>query len=129
MFPRAVAAFYFVMSLTILAVAMPGGTPPPPTTTITATAPAPTGTGGDLCSTGSLQCCESIGGANDPAIGLILGLLGVVVDSVDALLGLQCSPIKIVGLGIDGACSSNVVCCENNNVGGLVSIGCIAIVL
>ncbi|KAL7284179.1 hypothetical protein ACG7TL_001461 [Trametes sanguinea] len=129
MFPRAVAVFYFVLSLALLAVAMPGGTLPPPTTTITATAPAPTGTGGNLCSTGSLQCCQSVGKANDPVIGLLLGLLGVVVDSVDALLGVQCSPIKIVGLGIDDACSSNVVCCENNNIGGLISIGCIAIVV
>ncbi|KAI0635195.1 fungal hydrophobin-domain-containing protein [Trametes polyzona] len=126
MFSRAVATFYFFLSLALLAVALPGGSPAHPTTTITATPPASTGS---LCSTGSLQCCQSIGGADDPVIGVILGLLGVVVDTVGGLLGLQCSPIKIIGLGHDSACESNVVCCENNNVGGLISIGCIAIIL
>ncbi|KAI0826604.1 fungal hydrophobin-domain-containing protein [Trametes gibbosa] len=128
MFSRAVTTFYFLLSLALLAAAMPGGTPPPPTTTITATALPPTPTG-DLCSTGSLQCCQSIGGADNPVIGLILGLLGIVIDGVDVLLGLQCSPIKIVGLGDDPACAANVVCCENNSIGGLISIGCIAIIL
>lgn len=54
--------------------------------------------------------------ADDHVIGALLGLLGVVVDAVDVVLGLQCSPIKIVGLGTDKACSSNVVCCENNSI-------------
>ena len=54
--------------------------------------------------------------AADPLIGTILGLLDIVVQGVDALLGLECSPIKIVGLGGGGACSSNVVCCENNSI-------------
>ncbi|EIW55691.1 fungal hydrophobin [Trametes versicolor FP-101664 SS1] len=129
MFSRAVATLYFVLSLTLLAVALPGGKPPPPTTTITATGPPPTSTPGDLCSTGNVQCCQSVGGADDHVIGALLGLLGVVVDAVDVVLGLQCSPIKIVGLGTDKACSSNVVCCENNSIGGLISIGCIPIIL
>ncbi|KAI8970908.1 hypothetical protein BD414DRAFT_501575 [Trametes punicea] len=54
--------------------------------------------------------------ADDPVIGVLLGLLGVVVDAVDTLLGIQCSPIKIVALGPDPACSANVVCCENNSI-------------
>ncbi len=62
MFSRAAATFYFVLSLALLAVALPGGSPPPPTTTITATGPPPTSTPGDLCSTGNVQCCQSIGG-------------------------------------------------------------------
>ena len=48
--------------------------------------------------------------------GLLLGLLGIVLDGVDALLGLDCSPITIIGAGTGNACSSNVVCCQNNNV-------------
>ena len=48
--------------------------------------------------------------------GLLLGLLGIVIDGVDALLGLECSPITIVGLGSGNACSANVVCCENNSI-------------
>ncbi|KAI0777701.1 fungal hydrophobin [Trametes elegans] len=131
MLSRAVATFFFVFSLILLAAAMPGGSPPPPKTTITVRGapPAPTSGSGDLCSVGSLQCCQSVGQASSPVFGLVLGLLGIVVDGVDALLGLQCSPLKIVGLGSDNSCASNVVCCENNNIGGLISIGCIAVIL
>ncbi|KAI0646326.1 fungal hydrophobin-domain-containing protein [Trametes meyenii] len=125
MFSRAIAVLYFALSLALLAAAMPGGSPHP-TTTITEIPPASTGS---LCSTGSLKCCQSVGKAQDPVFGTILGLLQVVVDGVDGLLGLQCSPIKIVGLGSDSACEANVVCCENNSVGGLISIGCIPIIL
>ena len=66
MFPRAIATLYFIFSLAILAVAMPGGAPPPPpvtttkVTTITVTAPAPAPTGGSACSTGPIQCCNSV---------------------------------------------------------------------
>ena len=78
--------------------------------------------------------------------GLLLGLLGIVVNGVDVLLGINCSPLSVIGIGSGNACSSNAVCCENNNVvstntalhdgsnsaflqGGLLSIGCIPIIL
>ncbi len=77
---RAIATFYFVFSLAILAAAMPGGEPPnktktttvtsppktttvtspPKTSTITVTAPASTPTG-STCSTGPIQCCNQVG--------------------------------------------------------------------
>ncbi|KAI1798185.1 fungal hydrophobin [Ganoderma leucocontextum] len=147
MFSRAVVSLYFILSLTILAAAMPWQTTTPPvtttitvtapatssppkTTTVTVTAPASTPTGGsDSCSTGPVQCCNSVGTTNDAGFGAILGLLGIVLEGVDGLLGLGCSPITVVGVGSGNACSSNVVCCQNNNVGGLISIGCIPIIL
>ncbi len=74
MFSRAVATFYFVLTLSLLAVAMPGGSPPqkptttvvptPPKTTtltVTVTAPAPTQSGSNTCSTGPVQCCQNTG--------------------------------------------------------------------
>ncbi|OBZ77314.1 Fruiting body protein SC3 [Grifola frondosa] len=85
--------------------------------------PASTESAGS-CNVGSLQCCDSVESADSPeAIGL-LGLLGIVVDGLDVLLGLNCSPLSIIGIG-GGSCDANPVCCENNNVGGLISIGCI----
>ncbi|RDX51667.1 fungal hydrophobin [Lentinus brumalis] len=80
------------------------------------------------CSTGSIQCCDSVSKASDPTTSVLLGLLGVVVQGVDVLVGLTCSPISVVGVG-SSSCSSNVVCCENNNVGGLISVGCLPIIL
>ncbi|KAH9884399.1 fungal hydrophobin [Cubamyces lactineus] len=75
------------------------------------------------CNTGPIQCCDSVESANSAAGSAILSLLGVVLDDVTAQIGIKCSPISAVGLG-QSSCSAKPVCCENNNVGGLISIGC-----
>ena len=78
----------------------------------------------------------------------ILGLLGINLQDVSGLIGLQCSPLNVLGLGGSSACSQQPVCCQNNNVvstilgvqilsgglttvsqGGLISIGCVPIQL
>jgi hypothetical protein len=64
MFPRNVLAlFYALIALSVLAVATPNpmpNNPPPVTVTVTATAPASTVTTASQCSTGDLQCCQSV---------------------------------------------------------------------
>ena len=45
-----------------------------------------------------------------------MGLLGILLEGVDVLLGLDCSPITVVGVGNSGSCSGTVVCCEDNAV-------------
>ncbi|KAH9919985.1 fungal hydrophobin [Epithele typhae] len=108
-----------------LAAAMPGGEPTK-TVTVTATPPASTGS---TCSTGDVQCCNSLESADSPSGSLLLGLLGIVVQGVDVVLGINCSPISVIGVG-GGNCNSNVVCCQNNNVvRRLISIGCVPIIL
>ncbi|KAJ3813516.1 fungal hydrophobin [Lentinula lateritia] len=134
MFSRiSVVAFYALFAFAILAAAIPGGKPttttPPVTTTVTVTAPGTTTTEpASSCSTGSLQCCDSTETAGSDAGSLLLGLLGIVVEDLNVLLGLGCSPITVIGLGNSG-CSAQAVCCEDNAVGGLISIGCIPVVL
>ncbi len=54
---------------------------------------------GGSCSTGPIQCCQSVESADSAAGSLLLGLLGVVVQGVDVLLGLNCSPITVIGVG------------------------------
>ncbi|EIW57768.1 fungal hydrophobin [Trametes versicolor FP-101664 SS1] len=94
--------------------ATPSGTPP--------------SGGSGNCNTGPVQCCNSVQKAGTGGvIGAILGLLDVVLDP-EALVGLQCSPLSAVGVG-GSSCSSTPVCCENNSQGGLISIGCIPIIL
>lgn len=85
--------------------------------------------------------------ASSTAAGLLLGLLGIVLDDLNVLLGLNCSPITVIGAS-GSSCSSQVVCCADNAVvssefvrsrsgmgsdsffqGGLISIGCIPIFL
>ena len=72
--------------------------------------------------------------------------LGVNVQDITGQIGLQCSPLSVVGVGAGNGCSASPVCCQNNNVvsivdcavdfgtdhrmqGGLISIGCVPIEL
>ncbi|KAF9440108.1 fungal hydrophobin [Macrolepiota fuliginosa MF-IS2] len=89
-----------------------GGTPPPPP-------PAPA----SQCNTGPVQCCNSVQAANSPAASQLLGLLGVVVQDVTALVGITCTPITVIGAG-GNSCSAQPVCCENNSFNGIIAIGC-----
>ncbi|KAJ3772478.1 fungal hydrophobin [Lentinula raphanica] len=127
-------AFYALFAFAILAAATPGGvkpttTLPPVTTTITVTAPATTTTiTSGSCTTGPIQCCDSTETAGSSAGSSLLGLLGIVIEDLNVLLGINCSPITIIGAS-GSSCSAQTVCCEDNAVGGLISIGCIPIFL
>ncbi|RPD65520.1 fungal hydrophobin [Lentinus tigrinus ALCF2SS1-7] len=134
MFARTSATLSLISLLT-LAVATPWNTPTttPGTTvtvTITSTAPATTVTepAGD-CSTGPIQCCDSVEEASSPDASKFLGLLGIVVQGVDVLVGITCSPVTVIGVGGGSCGSSTAVCCEDNSFGGLVSIGCVPVIL
>ena len=83
------------------------------------------------CTTGSLQCCQSVEQADDPAAASIIKSLGIVVQDVTALVGLTCDPIAVVGAGSsswsvfqpfifpplirNSFSSEQPVCCENNS--------------
>jgi hypothetical protein len=47
------------------------------------------------CNTGPIQCCNSVQKASDPSVSKVLGLLGIVVQDVTALVGVTCSPISV----------------------------------
>ncbi|RPD65514.1 hydrophobin-domain-containing protein [Lentinus tigrinus ALCF2SS1-7] len=114
MFTRALALTSMV-SLSVLAAAMPGGSPPPPTTTISVK-PGPTSMPKSKCSVGNLQCCNETQKATNPATSVLLALIGVVVQGVDALVGLDCNPISVVNVGGSNQCNAQTVCCPDNNV-------------
>ncbi|OCH89174.1 fungal hydrophobin [Obba rivulosa] len=133
MFSR-VSSILLVFYLALLAVATPWGAPTTtkvtPTVTITVTAPGPTVTEpANQCTTGPIQCCDSTETSSSPAAANLLGLLGIVLEGVDVLLGIDCSPITVIGVGTGSSCSATTVCCEDNAVGGLISIGCIPVIL
>ncbi|EMD41214.1 hypothetical protein CERSUDRAFT_69820 [Gelatoporia subvermispora B] len=68
-------------------------------------------------------CCSSVGQASDPSIAKELGLFGVVIQDVTASVGVECSPITVVGVGSGSACSGTTVSCESSEHGGLVQVG------
>ncbi|OSD02173.1 fungal hydrophobin [Trametes coccinea BRFM310] len=86
------------------------------------------GSSSGSCSTGTLQCCDSTLNANSPAGEKLLGLLGIVLQDVNVVLGLSCSSINVVGVGSSSGCSAQTVCCEDTS-NSLVSIGCLPVSL
>lgn len=138
MFSRLATSFLYVFfAFAVLAAATPNpnmkrwGSPtttPVTTKTITVTATAtPTAIPAGQCNTGPIQCCNSVTQAKE--VSSLLGLLGIVVSDITSLVGLQCSPLGVIGIGGSSACSARPVCCENNSFGSLISIGCIPITL
>ncbi|KAH6959461.1 hypothetical protein DER45DRAFT_260301 [Fusarium avenaceum] len=67
----------------------------------------------------ALQCCQNVGTQSSPIIGFLLGLLGIVVQDPNTLIGATCSPVTNAG-----SCSFTPVCCTDNSHGGLAAIGC-----
>ena len=105
---------------------------------------APTGSSGS-CNTGDIQCCNSVEHvsltfnssfrfglclqlpvltfdvqSSSAAASGILGLLGINLQDVTGLIGLQCSPLNVLALGGSSACSQQPVCCQNNNVVSII---------
>ncbi|KAF5386306.1 hypothetical protein D9757_008582 [Collybiopsis confluens] len=76
--------------------------------TLVAATPGPSNT----CSTGPMQCCNTLTSANDPAAAAIIKSLGAVVQDVNVGVGLTCSPVLGVG---SGGCSAQAVCCQDNS--------------
>ncbi|KAJ3974321.1 hydrophobin 2 [Lentinula raphanica] len=83
------------------------------------------------CSTGDLQCCNSVQPATSTAASSLLALLGIVLQDVNVPVGITCSPIDVIGVlnGNDCNAPSQAVCCHDNNYGGLVSLGCLPVQL
>ncbi|KAF9478131.1 fungal hydrophobin [Pholiota conissans] len=78
------------------------------------------------CNTGSIQCCASTMTSTTTSLGTLSGLLGLLLPSLGGLIGLNCSPLDILGIGGTN-CNQQPVCCTDNSFSGLISLGCIPI--
>ncbi|KAJ3504775.1 hypothetical protein NMY22_g17808 [Coprinellus aureogranulatus] len=79
--------------------------------------------GVNQCNTRPIQCCQRVTTARDPVAGLIISLLGIVIQDPNTVVGLTCSPVPATGTGAN-QCSAQPVCCQNNSFNGLIAIGC-----
>ncbi|KAF8893177.1 fungal hydrophobin-domain-containing protein [Gymnopilus junonius] len=109
MFARAYSLFFFICALPVFASA--------------------TGDNGDKgttvvsqCNTGPVQCCNNVGSAESLGVNGLLGLLGIAVDPITAILGVDCT--SVVGIANGNSCSAQPVCCTNNQFNGLINVGC-----
>jgi hypothetical protein len=90
------------------------------------------------CNTGKVQCCSyftasffhlpsltlhsiyrqignSLQQANSPQYSGFLALLGVAAGDITGQLGVNCSPISAIAVGGGSSCTTQPVCCSNNN--------------
>ncbi|PPQ78639.1 hypothetical protein CVT25_010603 [Psilocybe cyanescens] len=77
------------------------------------------------CNTGSLQCCNNVGTASTLLANVVgaAGLLAGFVGPVEAVLGINCTPISVIGIG-GNSCTAQPVCCTGNTFNGVVNVGC-----
>ncbi|KAH9917136.1 fungal hydrophobin [Epithele typhae] len=93
--------------------------------------PVPDGLGPvGQCNAGETQCCDTTGPAKDVLPPQQLnGLLGVVIQDLNVIVGVSCIPISVIGVEAGNTCSSKPVCCESVASNGLVNIGCVPVTL
>ncbi|KAE9385896.1 hydrophobin 2 [Gymnopus androsaceus JB14] len=96
--------------------------------TLAVATPALRGEPASSCSTGDLQCCDTTESASSASATALLSLLGIVLQDLDVLVGITCSPITVIGAP-GSSCSAQAVCCDDNSHGGLISIGCVPVTL
>ncbi|RDB27775.1 Fruiting body protein SC1 [Hypsizygus marmoreus] len=75
------------------------------------------------CNPEALQCCDSVKSATQEGVPQLLGLIGIVVDGITAQVGLNCSPISVIGIS-GSSCAAQPVCCTGESFHSLVSVGC-----
>ncbi len=58
--------------------------------------------GGAVCSTGPLQCCNSIKTPDDPELNAILAMLGIMLGN-GIPVGIECTPVPVFLFCMRGA--------------------------
>ncbi|KAF8508599.1 hydrophobin-315 [Hysterangium stoloniferum] len=81
------------------------------------------------CNTGTPKCCKNVGAASSGPISALLKPLNVVLDDPTAIVGLDCTPLTLVGGGKGADCDQQPVCCKDVKSNGAVNVGCTPISL
>ncbi|KAG2121251.1 hydrophobin [Suillus clintonianus] len=76
------------------------------------------------CNTGDIKCCQSsTTTSNYNKAARSLGLVEIAAEVVGQV-GLDCSPVTVIGTGSGAMCNQQPMCCSGNKMNGLVNIGC-----
>ncbi|THU90445.1 fungal hydrophobin [Dendrothele bispora CBS 962.96] len=78
------------------------------------------------CTTGPIECCDSVQPASSDAVSKVLATIGVVLQDVNVDVGLTCSPVSVIGVG-GNSCSASPVCCEDKTFAPLAAINCVPV--
>ncbi|EIW83604.1 hypothetical protein CONPUDRAFT_43646, partial [Coniophora puteana RWD-64-598 SS2] len=62
------------------------------------------------CSSGAMQCCNTIQPASSQEASNVLGMVGVNLQGLDVPVGIDCTPMSMTG----NNCQSQLSCCENS---------------
>lgn len=83
--------------------------------------------GPSICANGSPQCCSQAIAVNQTSVDLTrFGVNETVNVAMGTILGIQCSPITLVGVG-SVQCTQQVLCCGGALSNGLVDVNCTAV--
>ncbi|KIM64864.1 hypothetical protein SCLCIDRAFT_1212961 [Scleroderma citrinum Foug A] len=80
--------------------------------------------GRDQCSNGSAQCCQMLTTQQLAQQGYSKDVIAAVAATVQAVAGVQCSPITVIGAGSGCQVNQQAVCCTGDKFNGLVQLGC-----
>ncbi|OBZ78122.1 hypothetical protein A0H81_02283 [Grifola frondosa] len=72
----------------------------------------------------NLLCCQEFEPGDAPILGPIFELLGLLLPGVNTLVGLQCTSTNAVEVALGSCLDGNVGCCDINDLGGVVALGC-----
>jgi hypothetical protein len=72
-------------------------------------------------------CCNSVTTASDPAAATILKSIGVVVQDVNALVGLTCTDVTVIGDSATCGSTQTEVSCQDNSHAELISVSCVPV--
>ncbi|KAH7911267.1 fungal hydrophobin [Hygrophoropsis aurantiaca] len=81
------------------------------------------------CNTGSAKCCNSTQTVQQAQQSGLLKSCGLSVADLDAagitgLVGVDCSPLSVVGVGSGCQANQEPVCCSDNTFNGIANVGC-----
>ncbi|KAN0137824.1 hypothetical protein V8E53_004308 [Lactarius tabidus] len=75
------------------------------------------------CNVGEQHCCDTVNDVKEVQKLGLLGLAsGISLTDLTGVFGTNCSPMFWAEGG--GKCNAQPICCDNNNIEGLVAIGC-----